>query len=221
MPCPQWNDDWIAHLYDELDPRDTAVLRQHLAVCAECTRELESLAACRAWIGRNAPGVPASPRVILVGAGRARRSWFSFAGGLAAASLLFAAGVLAAPLVRDGRSGVVPAAGADLVTLDRFEEALARHSASVESRLDKYDAALTHTVQPPGRQDQTWVTRQYFEQETADLLQRFEREKADLVQRMERSRARDMQMVYDELEATEARAMLAYVLRNDPRFSEK
>ena len=41
MSCQNWNEDWVAHLYGELDADETARLERHLEDCAECSETLD------------------------------------------------------------------------------------------------------------------------------------------------------------------------------------
>lgn len=221
MPCPQWNDDWIAHLYDELSAEETLALTAHLEACASCEEELARLAECREWIGRNAPAVPASPRVIVLQPQRSNRGWLGFAAGLAAAVVVFAAGLAAAPRwlpsagdpASDVRDGVEQASTRDLVTLDRLDDAL--HE--IDSRIDAYEARLEQAASAEREPEQTWVSRQRLEEEFQAMQAAWNRQ-----------RALDMQTVFRELalteEATQSRLqehMLAIRLQSDPRISEK
>lgn len=94
MSCKQWKDAWIAALYAELEPPEERELRAHLETCAACRATLESLSATRERVQAGAPAVPASPRLVLLGAAPRRFHAFSFAAGLACAVVVFALGAL-------------------------------------------------------------------------------------------------------------------------------
>lgn len=95
MECKEWKEMMVAELYGELNPGDKALLDRHLSGCDHCRRELDELEAGRQILQEAEPLVPAAPRVVVLPSPATRiRSWWSFAAGFAAASLLLAAGLV-------------------------------------------------------------------------------------------------------------------------------
>jgi len=94
MDCKQWNETWVAYLYDECAGSERNAIEAHLAGCDACREQMDSLAATRRALGSGAPEIAAPPRVIVLPAARRRapRAW-SFAGGFAAAAAMFAIGI--------------------------------------------------------------------------------------------------------------------------------
>ena len=43
MPCNEWNEQWVAKLYGELDPEEDRLLTGHLESCEECRDALDEL----------------------------------------------------------------------------------------------------------------------------------------------------------------------------------
>ena len=99
MTCKHWNDDWVAHLYCELEPAELVRLEAHLADCTECRATLDALSGSRRALQEAAPSVPAAPRLVVLQPRRLWRPAWAFAAGMACALLLFAAGLWAAPWV--------------------------------------------------------------------------------------------------------------------------
>ncbi len=95
MNCKQWNETWVAHLYDECSVEERDSIEGHLAQCDACREQMDSLAATRRALGSAAPEIAAPPRVIVLPAAprRAASAW-SFAAGFAASAAVFAIGIL-------------------------------------------------------------------------------------------------------------------------------
>ena len=128
MPCEHWKDEWVARLYDELSPDEERELAAHLERCGACRRTLDELAASRSWLEQCAPAVPPTPRVVVLRDRRPRRTAWAFAAGAAAAVVVFALGIWAAP-PRQSVDGPLEA----LLTRDELRDELKR----VERRLDR------------------------------------------------------------------------------------
>jgi hypothetical protein len=97
MGCKHWKNDWVARLYDELEPDEERRLVAHLEDCAECRATLEGLNSSRELLEEGAPRVPATPRVVVL---QSRWSWPSlgaFAAGAACAALVFGLGWFRGP----------------------------------------------------------------------------------------------------------------------------
>ena len=218
MTCKRWNDEWVAKLYDELDPEEAQRLAGHLDECDECRQTLDELDQSRQMLQASSPYVPASPRVIVLRPSRIRPLW-AFASGLAAALLVFAAGLWMA-------QGMIPAPPAPDETAQQARLATeAETRAALEARVDRLEQALAR-VDDSSRQSappetlQAMITRDEFE----NGLQKLER-------RVDVSRARDMEFVLGEMTAVEWRAgkwvdetreaVRMVALQQDPRFSER
>lgn len=98
MACNDWNDQWVARLYDELDPKEDRRAQSHLDACAECRETLDALAGTRQLLRASVAATPpAQPRVIVLGSPRLAQTGWAFAAGLAAAALVFAVALYALP----------------------------------------------------------------------------------------------------------------------------
>jgi hypothetical protein len=218
MTCKRWNDEWVAKLYDELDPEEAQRLAGHLDECDECRQTLDELDQSRQMLQASSPYVPASPRVIVLRPSGIRPLW-AFASGLAAALLVFAVGLwMAQGMIPSPATPDEAAQQARLAT-----EAEAR--AALESRVDLLEQALTRSDDssrqlPPSDTLQAMITRDEFEHGLQSL-----KRKVDV------SRARDMEFVLGEMTAVEWRAgkwvdetreaVRLVALQQDPRLSER
>ena len=70
MSCKSWNEEWVAHLYGELDAVEEHRLTEHLGDCSECRKSLEQLEASRRMLREFAPPELAAPRVLVLPAQR-------------------------------------------------------------------------------------------------------------------------------------------------------
>ncbi len=89
--CERREEIVVSLLYDEGDPRELAEARAHIAACAECRQEYESLIGTRELLGAW-PNVSNVPRIVYVTdptdlVSRVRR-WVNEMGGLGLKSLL-------------------------------------------------------------------------------------------------------------------------------------
>lgn len=150
MACKQWNDDWVAHLYGELEPQEADRLTEHLERCASCAETLQQLSSTRELLHRCAPEVPHAPRVVVLRPRPAWRPVWAFAAGLACAVLVFAIGLNLLPA---GATGDQQA-----------------RLAQLEQRLQQVEQVSPAT--------QELLTRQEFEAELARLAQRAEVDRA-------------------------------------------
>ena len=214
MRCNDWNNDWVAHLYDELDDRERQRLEHHLAGCPGCRQEMDRLSATRRLLQDSSPVVPSAPRVMLLRPRLRLQPLWAFAAGLATAAVVFWVGLLAGPRL----TGVATPATAEPVTWDRIENALRAQEASFERRLQ--EARQTGVSEPRHDTMTAHLTRQALDEELELVRRQFQ------VQR-----SRDLEFVLEEIAATEARAgswvgetreaLLAVALTSDPRFSEQ
>lgn len=208
MACKEWNDGWVARLYDELDPAESRSLDEHLVSCDDCRETLEQLEQSRELIRSAIPDVPGSPRVLMLQGTTLRRPVWAFAAGIAAALLVFAAGLYAG-LRLPGDPPVDLAATATenplmLTRLERLEGEIAGLRAAAAA-----DPAGATAITP---------------KELDDRLAALERG-------LQSERVRDVEFLLDEIRATEWRAahwvdenreaLRLVALRNDPRLSER
>lgn len=190
MACKEWNHDWIADLYGELDGEPKRRLDAHLAGCAECRSTLEELAGSRGILREAAPAIPTAPRVVMIRPRRLARPFWSFAAGLACASIVFFAGLLAGGtefLAPEARS---TAADPELVTraeLRRIVEERREREATLDGRL----ASLESQPQPAQAGSDLCLTREQFESYRAEF---------------DSAQQRDFRILAGEIGAVEQRA---------------
>jgi len=227
MACEHWNPEWVARLYDELDPQEEQRAAEHVAGCADCRTTLEQLAASRRTLYDSAPEIPAAPRVVVLPPKRSAHPAWAFAAGIGLAASLFVGGWLV------GVRGVTPA-------VDGMDGAAASEVAAVEALRSR----PTHgEMQAALEAQQKW-----FEEQLAEVRQSASRPEPqvlaasmtpdqldDAMRRLERKitleRARDFEFLVGEIAATERRAgtwvdetrnALRYVaLQSDGRLSER
>jgi hypothetical protein len=216
MACREWKDEWIAKLYDELDPVEAAAASAHLARCADCRSTLDELGSVRATLRASAASdsAPPPPARVLVLRPRRMHPALGFGAGLAASLLVFASG-----LYVGGRSS----AGDDRPILPVKALVTRDDLSSLESRLQ----SLEHHAQTSdalAREPQSLAHNAVTDLELKAEMERLDR-------RMRGERARDMEFLLNELSATEwrtgkwideTREAVRYVaLRDDGRVSER
>jgi anti-sigma factor RsiW len=219
MPCNEWNEHWVAKLYDELEPEEERQLTRHLESCGECRRALDELQHSRELLQASSPYVPASPRVVVLRPSGLRQPLWAFAAGLAAALLVFVVGLGVGYAALTGEpSDAVPQLQAQLASDAEARSALEARIDSLEAQLIQQASAATETTPPEAMQ--AMVSRDQFE----DGLRQLE-------QRVNYERVRDMEFLLGEMTAVEWRAgkwvdetreavQLAF-LQSDPRFNER
>ena len=213
MPCKSWNEEWVAHLYGELEAAEEHRLTEHLGGCSECRDTLEQLESSRRMLRDLAPAELTAPRVVVLPQQRLRQPAWAFAAGLACASVLFAVGALAgsyfstAPVPLDVTSRPLPSG--DL-------EQVSQRQQSLEARF----ARLERSLPDDPTQHPALMTRAQVDEA---LLR--------LQHRLELDQARNTQFLLEEINATEFRAgrwvdetrqaIQLVALQNDPRFRER
>lgn len=207
MACKNWNEEWVAHLYGELDEAEERRLTEHLAGCPQCRETLDQLEASRSMLRELSPPEFAAPRVVVLPPQRPRRPIWAFAAGLACASVLFAVGVMT------GQFYKAPTTPAELasrpLTIDDLKEFSERQQA-LETRFASLEGSLP----------QDGMTRPQVEAALREMQRRLELEQA-----------RNTRFLLEEIDATEFRAgrwvdetrqaIQLVALQNDPRFSER
>ncbi len=204
MRCDAWKDDWVAHLYGELQTEEEQELLRHLQDCSACRQSMDDLAEAR----QRLAGAPAVPVVSWARAAPAAvRSWRTvgaFAAGVAFAALCFGMGLVGATF-----RATPP-------------EALPTVSAVSADELDE----MRRTVQV--------LTARLAEVEDHDspvTLNDIQREISDAEKRFNRERGRDLEYLMQTMTASEMRtaswkdrtneALQLIALRQDPRFRER
>jgi hypothetical protein len=140
MACNSWEEGWIAHLYDELEPDEAARVEKHLVRCSECRATMDELGGARRILRDASPAVPPAPRVVVMQPPRLRHPAWAFAAGVASAGLLFVAALFAA-----GRTATPQdSAGADLdvttVSREEMQEMIETAGEEVRQRLDAMES---------------------------------------------------------------------------------
>jgi hypothetical protein len=221
MACTRWTDEWVAQLYDELDPVAARECSAHLAACDDCRRTMDGLAATRRILHEEPlpAALPApAPRVLVL---RPRRAWtvpWALAAGAACALTAFGVGLWSAPRLGPAPAGThPPAVEATVDALSREVERLRRSQSDFEARVASLEAspASGGEVVPAAR-----LTREQL----ASELERVEA-------RLAEERERDLEAVLHSLTAAERRtgtwmdetrqALQVLALRQDPRFRER
>ncbi len=226
MACPQWKDEWVARLYDELETDESQKCDAHLEDCADCRRSLEQLAAARQLLQAcDEPPLGATRLAPLPTRSVWHGTW-SFATGALCALLAFALGLLVASRL-PATSALPPAVGTDRApdpgasaswaTISREVERLRELQAACDRRI----AALEEAPGPLQTGDGAHrLTRNQLEEELARLERRFDREReADLQALVRSMTAVEMRTGSWIDETREALQLLA--LRQDPRFQER
>jgi chromatin segregation and condensation protein Rec8/ScpA/Scc1 (kleisin family) len=213
MSCKQWNDEWVAHLYDELEAEEQRRLAAHLERCADCRTTLDRLRASHQLLQEAAPADPATPRVVVLRPRPLASNMWAFAAGAAAALLLFAAGFWAGPRWTRPPSGPVAA--------QHPAQPAAETDAELQQDLLAMNERLARLENRPGTGNAAETASRA---ELQDELGRLER-------RVNQQRMRDLEYVVRSITASELRtgswldqtddALTLLALRQDPSFSEQ
>jgi len=220
MACKEWKNDWVAHVYGEMEPDDARTLTTHLEHCAECAATLAELSASHDILQETSPEVPAPPRVVVL---QPRPVWsgpWVFAAGAACSLILFGLGFIAGPRWEQARHAVEQTATRAEVTDPARSTAAtlpAANELELRNALSEVQARLARLEEQPKSSTQT-------ASQIRDELDRLE-------QRVNQERVRDLEHVFDSLTAAEQRtgtwmeqthdALTLLALRQDPRYSER
>ena len=225
MACKKWKDEWVAKLYDELEPRELGECDEHLAVCEDCRGTIEQLDASRRMLRECEAPLPASPRLVVLQPRRPWHSAWTFAAGAACALLAFAVGLFAAPRIGDAvpveQVGTIASTGqegeASVASISRELERLRQLQSGFDQRVSRLEESPGPALQADGGNR---LTRTQLD----DELRRFEG-------RFNREREQDLEAVMRSMTASEMRngsfmdetrsAIQVLALRQDPRFHEK
>ena len=220
MPCNEWNEQWVAKLYAELDPEEDRLLTRHLESCEECRHALDELSQSRELLQASSPYVPASPKVVVLRPSGLRQPVWAFASGLAAALLVFAVGLgVGYNALSAAPSDELPQLQARIVSDAEARSALEARIDALEAQLVQQASATPVEMTPPETM-QAMVSQDQLD----DGLRRLE-------ERVNYDRVRDMEFLMGEMTAVEWRAgkwvdetreavQLAF-LQSDPRFNER
>ena len=216
MACKLWKDDWVAHLYGELEPAEESVLVGHLEGCAACRETLNGLKTSRLLLQDAAPPIPATPRVVVL---QPRSSWSpirSFAAGVACAVLVFGLGLFAGPLLLD-----------DATQSDRVT------SSEPVRNVEPETVPPTDETLQDLKNDFFAMNERLARLEGGRRVTRIDlrKELDNLERRLNRERVRDLELVVQSFTAAELRTgswmdqtdnrLTMLALRQDPRFSER
>ena len=218
MSCNAWNDQWVARLYDELDPDEERSLSRHLAGCESCRDTLEELERSRTLLRESVPIVPTAPRAVVLRASPVGRPVWAFAAGLAAALAIFAVGAW---------SGIGTSASSDPAAVEVDTRLAADRTAreTLERRIGMLEAELARR----SAAQESWpgATRAAQCVTADELAQGLTR----LEQRVKYDRLEDVEFLLGEMHAVERRAagwvddtreaVRLVALSNDPRLSER
>jgi hypothetical protein len=227
MTCNEWNDDWIAHLYGELEPDQERAVATHLEKCAACRSTLAELRASHELLQEAAPEIPATPRVVVL---RPRPVWptaWAFAAGAACALLLFGLGFVAGPRWTGAERGaqqvplqadaVPPAVTEERAVFDEVTPAVAEPTPDFREDLLAIARRVDRLEERP---EEEALTPVQLREELDQLERRFQRE-----------RVRDLEYVIRSLTASELRtgtwmdrteeALTLLAMRQDPGLSER
>jgi len=216
--CTEWNDEWVASLYGELDTEEQARVDVHLASCASCRLTLDELSESRELLQQSIPALPAAPGVIVLQPRRTRQPLWAFATGLACAAAVFLVGAMAGPMFLSPEEPPLKTTGADRTIQQpevlpasgrslEVEREIADLRLEFERRLGEIETRVAEPKQPKPRTD-------------PDVLERM-----GLVQQeLQAAQERDKRFLLGEIYASELRTgqALQYVaLASNPHLSEQ
>ncbi len=226
MACSEWNDEWVARLYDEMEPEQRGHLDAHLEHCSDCRETLAQLGHSRELLQQAAPDVPATPRVVVLQQRRVPWGGWAFAAGAACAAALFGLGFLARPSLTPGPPVAATRSAEGSTDSTDLPQALSPEDLALLSRqVRQFDARLAQLEGAPetaGRQATTdeLLTRVQLRGELDHMQQQFDRERAKDLEFLLRAMTAAELRTGDQLDRT--REALSYLaIRQDPRVSER
>ena len=209
MDCKQWNETWVAYLYDECSSEERDAIEAHLAACTGCREQMDSLAVTREALGSSASEIVAPPRVIVLPAAprRATPAW-SFTGGFAAAAAMFAIGIFVGMTwfsPQPGQPIVLQSDGGpdltDPVATNQFEPAPESAFRQIRNDYAQLDDRL-------GRIENWLPERQGDAEPALATMDRVQMAVGDLHQQFNLRRAQDLQFVVEWILATDQESRL-------------
>lgn len=228
MSCKHWNDEWVAHLYGEMEPEQERLLEEHLEACADCRRTLDQLAESRSLLREACPEVPATPTVVVLRPRRFFQPIWAYAAGVACGVLLFAAGTMLGYVVPGiGSADGAPAIADDFSAGPGAADAVTPQvlPASVQAQIDALQARVAELEGGRPQQPLPYI------QEAVLTRGQFDKEIRRLQQNAELKRSRDVEFLLEEITAAELRTglhldetrqALAWVaLQNNPRIRQR
>jgi len=219
MSCKNWNEEWVARLYGELDPGEEGRLEQHVAQCESCRATLEELDRARLLLREGTPAIPPAPRAVVLRSSAFGYPAWGFAAGLAAALVVFAVGVFSGVTMLgrpQGASSTLEARGG--------EEAAQR--AALEQRIASLEAELVRLT-PAGEASTALPAAAARCASPEDLASGL----AKLEEQVRYDRMTDVEYLLGEMNSVERRAagwvdetreaVRLVALTSDPRLSER
>ena len=194
MACKEWNDQWVAQLYGELDADESRRADQHLAGCATCREAMEGLAGASQLLRESAPAIPVAPRVVVLQPRGLQQPAWAFVAGLATAAVLVIAALSLAPRPTRGLPlPVQAAASSDVAALN-----------ALNARMTELEHAASQAAATP---DVAAMNARLTELERSvdNNRQRVDVEMARLARRAEVERAGDVDFLLNEISAVERR----------------
>ena len=185
MDCKQWNENWVAYLYDECSSGERDTIEAHLDSCDSCREQMDSLAATRRAMESSATEIVAPPRVIVLPAAPRATSAWSFAGGFAAAAAVLAIGIFIGMVFFSSERVILQADGdiPDSVETDRLgsePNAAYRQIRNDFEHLDNRIGRIENWLpEPQGETRPTLATMDRVQMAVGDLNQRFDLRRAE------------------------------------------
>jgi hypothetical protein len=185
MDCKQWNENWVAYLYDECSSDERDTIEAHLDSCDSCREQMDSLAATRRAMESSATEIVAPPRVIVLPAAPRTTSAWSFAGGFAAAAAVLAIGIFIGMVFFSSERVILQADGdiPDSVETGRLGSEpnaayrqIRNEYAQLDDRLGRIENWLP---EPQGETRPALATMDRVQMAVGDLNQRFDLRRAE------------------------------------------
>lgn len=215
MHCDKWNENWVAQLYDELEPGERREVERHLSGCPACRARMQGMSETRSLLGASVPDVPSLPRVVVLQPRNAWKMAWAFAAGVAAASLVFLFGVLAGPGVEPAFTATV--AGSDTLPAGLTPADLAGLVRGLDQRVGELERAGS---QDPSVRDAALQTRAMLEDRLDTLERQVSRERVQDLDFVLQTLAASQLHTDTRMERTE-RTLDYLALREEPTFREK
>lgn len=219
MPCSQWKESWVAHLYGELEPAELREMETHMHDCRACQARVEQLADASRLLRAVSPVAPPVPRVVVLRPGAFRHPVWAFAGGAACAVVLFGLGVAAGErLSRPVATPTAPLSAQDSAS-SKIRQAATEDTMLAVQSLERRLSQIESQVRGPAPTTAV-LTRSQLDQEVTRLKRQIDRQ-----------RAHDLDYLMQAITDTEIRtgtwidqtqtALQLLALKQDPRVAER